>query len=195
MVVEFNGSEWKIDVGKLPYYKSECSPESEAFNISIHPKWTGCGHDPEVVGSTLSPPRIFFTLWIGGYAKNLQYALFEARDEGPFVRRLLTADGGVGALMISPSGRYLAFAGRWSNGVCHVSSWIEVADLGPNKDSTAPAMMAEVRKPTGSMLAEPLRWTRGDKLIYREASIENDNSCKPNPWQTNSIRMKSLRFR
>src|SRR6202042_1803580 len=99
MVVYFEEDEWKIDLATLPFLKSDCSPTAEEFNQSIRPKLSGCGHAPTVVGTTRSPPRVFFELWTGVYAQNVPHVLFEAEIARHAVRRLLSAESGIGDVL------------------------------------------------------------------------------------------------
>ena len=139
----------------VPFSKSDCSAEAEAFNRSIRPELSGCGHEPMVIGSSLSPPRIFFTLWVGGIAQNVPHVLFEADVARHSVRRLLTEESGIEDFTLSPSGRYLAFSVGWASGVCHNSSSVFVADLGRHPTAMGSAVVAKVDRASPSMLATP----------------------------------------
>jgi hypothetical protein len=194
MVVYSEGDEWKINLATLPFLKSDCLPEAEAFNQSVMPELSGCGHSPMVVGSTLSPPRVFFTLWVGTIAQNVPHVLFEADAARGSVRRLLSAESGIGDVVVSPSGRYLAYSIGWSSGVCHHTSSVFVADLGALTKSTGPAAVAAVDRVSPSMLAEPVSWATGESLVFRESRFEGDDSCKRHPWQTKTTDVRSLRF-
>jgi hypothetical protein len=195
MVVHSGEDEWKIDLATLPFLKSDCSPAAEAFNQSITPKLSGCGHSPTVVGSTPSPPRVFFELWTGVYAQNAPHVLFEVRTARHSVRRLLSAESGIGDVLVSPSGRYLAYSVGWSSGVCHHTSSVFIADLGVLSKVTGPAAVAEVDVVSPSMLAEPVSWATGERLLFREATFDGDDSCTRHPWQTKTADIRSLHFR
>jgi hypothetical protein len=194
MVVHAEPDEWKIDLATLPFLSSDCSPEAEAFNRSITPDLIGCGYSPRFVGSTLSPPRVFFTLGVGTYAQNVIHVLFEADVARRSIRRLTAAASSSGNVVASPSGRYLAYSVGYSSGVCHQTSSVVVADLGVPSKATGPATVAEVDSASARMLAEPVRWTVGGSLVYRESEFAGDDSCKRHPWRTKTASMRSLRF-
>lgn len=193
--IHFGGVKWKIDRAALPFLPSDCSPEAEGTNRSISPDLSGCGHSPTEVGSTVSPPRIFFTLWTGTYAQNVPHILFEADVARHTIRRLLGADSGIGDLLISPSGRRFAYTVGWSSGVCHHTSSVFVADLGVPSKATGPASVAAVDVASPHMLGEPVRWASDERLVFREATFESDNSCKLDPWHTKTALVGSLQFR
>jgi hypothetical protein len=194
MVVHSDGGEWKINLATLPFNEFDCSPEDEAFNRSIDPKLSGCGHEPTVVGTMLSPPRIFFTLWTGEASQNVPRVLFEAEVVRHAIRRLLSAESHIDDVVISPSGRYLAYSVGWSSGVCHLTSSVFVADLGIPGKATGPATVAEVDRVSPQMLAEPLSWAIGERLVFRESTFNGDDSCKRRHWQTKTADLRSLHF-
>jgi hypothetical protein len=105
---------------------------------------SGCGQSPGVVGSTVSPPRIFFTLWTGRYAQNVTHVLFEADAARHSVRRVLETEAAMGNVMFSASGRYIAYSVWWTAGVCHLTSSVFAADLGVPGKAEGPATVAQV---------------------------------------------------
>jgi hypothetical protein len=179
MVVYSGGDEWKIDLATLPFNEFDCSPEDEAYNRSVA-KLSGGGHNPTVVGSTLSPPRVFFTLWTGMYAQNVTHVLFEAEAARHSIRRLLSGESHIENVAVSPSGRYLAYSVEWSEGVCHHTSSVFVADLGVLNKGTEPATVAAVDVVSPHMLAEPVSWATGERLVFRESTFDGDDSCRRN---------------
>lgn len=193
MVVYSRGDEWKIDLPTLPFNESDCLPEAEAYNQPIG--LSGCAHTPAVIGSTLSPPRIFFTLWTGMYAQNVRHVLFEADAAQHSIRRLLSAESAIVDIVVSPSGRYLAYSVEWSSGVCHDTSSVFVADTGVLNKATEPATIAEVDLVSPHMVAEPLSWATGERLVFREATFDGDDSCKRHPWQARTAEIRSLHFK
>jgi pimeloyl-ACP methyl ester carboxylesterase len=194
MVVHSQPDKWRIDLATLPFLKSDCSPEAEASNRSITPDLIGCGYSPTLVGSMLSPPRVFFTLAVGTYAQNVLHVLFEADVARRSIRGLTAADSSIGNVVVSPFGRYVAYSVGWSSGVCHQTSSVFVADLDALRKATGPAAVAEVDTAYPWMLAEPIRWATGGSLVYRESKFDGDDSCKRHPWQTKTAHIRSLRF-
>jgi hypothetical protein len=194
MVVHSEPDEWRIDLATLPFLSSDCSPEAEASNRSISPELTGCGYSPTLVGSTLSPPIVFFTLGVGAYAQNVLHVLFEADVARRSIRRLTAADSYIGDVVVSPSGRYLAYSVEFTSGVCHHTTSVFVADRGVPTRGPGPAAVAEVDTASAWMLAEPVSWTAGGSLVYRESEFDGDDSCKRHPWRTKTASIRSLRF-
>ena len=188
------GDEWKIDPATLPFGESDCSAEAEAFNQSIRKELIGCGHEPMVVGSALSPPRVFFTAWVGAYAQNVPHVLFEADGARRSIRRVLVAESGIGDVVVSPSRRYLAYSVGWSSGVCHTTSSVFVADLDTLTNTTEHAAVAEVDVASPSMLANAVSWATGESLVFRESKFEGDDSCRRHPWKTKTADTRSLHF-
>jgi hypothetical protein len=194
MVAHSDGGEWKIDLATLPFNEFDCSPEDEAFNRSISPKLGGCGYDQTVVGSTLSPPRVFFTLSTGMYSQNVTHVLFDAEAARHSIRRLLSGESHIVDVVVSPSGRYLAYSVEWSSGVCHHTSSVFVADLGVLDTATGPASVAGVDVISPQMLAEPVSWATGERLVLRGSTFDGDDSCKRHPWKTKTADLGSLHF-
>ncbi len=194
IVVYSGGDPWKIDVATLPFLKSDCVAEAEAFNHAISKELKGCGHEPRVVGSSLSPPGVFFTLWVGGLAQNVPHVLFGADVARRSIRRLLTTESSISDVLASPSGRYLAYSVGWSSGVCHNTSSVFVADLGTLANAKGPALVAAVDTASPSILAEAVSWATGESLVFRESKFEGDDSCRRHPWRTKTVGTRTLLF-
>lgn len=194
IVVYLPGDEWKIALATLPFSTSDCSAEAEAVNQSISTELSGCGHEPMVVASSLSPPKVFFTVWVGTYAQNVPHILFEADVARRSIRRVLGAGSGIEDVVVSPSGGYLAYSVGWSSGVCHHTSSVFVADLGTLTKTNRPAAVAEVDMASPSMLANAVSWATRESLVFRESKFEGDDSCRRHPWQTKTADTRSLHF-
>ena len=128
------------------------------------------------------------------YAQNVRHVLFEADAAEHSVRRLLSAESSIEDIVVSPSGRYLAYSVEWTSGVCHHTSSVFVADTGALNRATEPATVADVDLVSPHMLAEPLSWATGERLVFREATFDGDDSCKRHPWQTKAANLRSLHF-
>lgn len=62
VIVHLGGKDWEIELANLPFLKSDCSPEDQAFNQSVTPELDSCGYAPMILTSALSPPRVYLRM-------------------------------------------------------------------------------------------------------------------------------------
>jgi hypothetical protein len=186
----------KIDFTTLPLLPSDCPnlngdvPDLQSFRSNCEIAL------PLPVGSTLSPPRLFFALVSSkNYAQNMPHVLFEADlARNRIIRLLTTAETSVRSVIVSPSGRYLAYLEGFSMGICYFSESLWIADLKGAGETDRPTPVVSPDDPSGSVVALPLRWTNAHTLVFEKSTYPTDRTCGRHRHEIKSVDVRNLHF-
>jgi len=181
IVVSAEGEEWTIDLEKLPLLPSDCQqPQCKPLSARID-------------GVAENPPRLYLTATteIGG--KNLPVVLFEANFRSRTIRRILGNEPNLSKVVVSPSGRYLAYATYFSMGACSVTSSVWVTDLqGWRTGRDTAQVAADGINPR--VQAEPVQWNDDAHLVIQKRTFPGDNLCGEHEEETKTVDVGSLHW-
>ena len=175
---------WSIDLAKLPIRLSDCEVQEKCY---VGEFCSGvCVRSAQMVGVDETRRRVYFIVNTG-HSQNPPKVLFQY-NLATRVARKLTTDSGVGMawLLVSPNGRYLAYAMWWHLGLtCPPLSTATVVDLQTARLASVKGWILEGSEQTWSVAINDIKWLSNSRLAV-EATIR-DGRCRKDDtpdWDT-----------
>ncbi|MBZ5536707.1 MAG: hypothetical protein LAO31_12195 [Acidobacteriia bacterium] len=197
---------WTIDLSKLSIPDDECGTRCDTINGSLRQSCFGkCAwFYPDILGFDEANHRLFFSTYTD-FSRNRPNVLFAADlDTGKIRHLFATWASGLSGGLLSPDGRYLAYANWYHVGGCFNPAAAYVVDLSPKHDSRSiapPVQLGEVEFTGGIYLPKgdfpvivPVGWKSEFGLEIKEETYHEHPCDKPIESRRYDVDVRTLRF-